>query len=465
MSEASQRWYSGLSRYHYFVILVCALGWLFDTMDQQLFVLNRQPAMEELIVPPSVEGLSESEAEVAAEKRRIAVREAVGYTTAIFMLGWATGGLLFGMLGDVIGRTKTMLITILLYSIFTGVSAFSVGYWDFAVYRFLTGLGVGGEFAVGVALLSEALPERARPYALALVQALSAVGNISAALITAYISYLDGMGSLKDLYLLNFELTPWRIAFLAGSFPALLCIIIRAFLREPQRWHEATMDQALGKRFTKLSELFHNPTWRYRAFVGLALASSGVIGLWGVAFFVFDLIRFVLKDDFTPSDVGQYVGLASVLMNGGAFFGIYFYGPVSERIGRRPTFMICYLMATASTVFVFAFFGKIGGVYDIYWMMPLLGFCVLSLFGGYAVYLPELFPTRLRSTGTSFCYNVGRYVAAAGPALLSVLMLYFGSLGFEEPMRPAGIVLCSSFLMGFLVTFLAPETRGKPLPE
>src|SRR6476660_3291776 len=163
-------WYRELTRYHWFVLVVAALGWLFDTMDQQLFNLARVPAMRELLSSPELGPADDN-----------AVAKYGGYATSIFLIGWASGGLAFGVLGDRIGRAKTMLLTILLYSLFTGLSAFSTGFYDFAFYRFLTGLGVGGEFAVGVALVAEVMPERARAYALGLLQALSAVGNITAA--------------------------------------------------------------------------------------------------------------------------------------------------------------------------------------------------------------------------------------------------------------------------------------------
>src|SRR3954468_23559367 len=158
-------WYKLLNRYHWFVLLVTALGWLFDCLDQQLFNLARVPAMKALLHSGQ------------------SVAEYGGYATAIFLIGWATGGLTFGVLGDRIGRAKTMMLTILIYSLCTGLSALSTGFWDFAFYRFITGFGVGGEFAVGVALIAEVMPSRARPYCLSLLQALSAVGNITAAAI------------------------------------------------------------------------------------------------------------------------------------------------------------------------------------------------------------------------------------------------------------------------------------------
>ena len=149
---SQEPWYRELNGYHWFVLIVAALGWLFDCLDQQLFILARQPAMQELL--PHVSDPALSKAMVNAYS---------GYATSIFMIGWATGGLLFGVMGDRLGRARTMVITILAYSIFTGLSAMSVGFWDFALYRFLTGLGVGGEFAVGVSLVAEVMPDRADP--------------------------------------------------------------------------------------------------------------------------------------------------------------------------------------------------------------------------------------------------------------------------------------------------------------
>src|SRR5436190_4485345 len=178
-------WYQLLNRYHLFVLVVAALGWLFDCLDQQLFILARIPAMRELLHKPDI---ADPVKQAAAFKA--IVNAYSGYATSIFLMGWASGGLFFGVLGDRIGRARTMLITILLYSLFTGLSALSVGFWDFALYRFLTGLGVGGQFAVGVSLVAEVMPERARSPALGALQALSAVGNIAAALFSIGLAFM-----------------------------------------------------------------------------------------------------------------------------------------------------------------------------------------------------------------------------------------------------------------------------------
>jgi MFS family permease len=157
----------------------------------------------------------------------------------------------------------------------------------------------------------------------------------------------------------------------------------------------------------------------------------------------------------------RWAGYTSMMLNIGAFFGIYGFSLLTHRIGRRPAFAVAFTAAGLSTALVF---WKLNDTSDVFWMIPLMGFCLLSLFGGYAIYFPELFPTRLRSTGTSFCYNVGRFVAASGPFTLGLLTSEVFA-AYPEPMRYAGITMCSVFLLGLLALPFAPETRDQPLPD
>lgn len=500
-------WYKLLNRYHWFVLVVAALGWLFDCLDQQLFILARPAAMKSLIAEVAAPTKENPTATTSDAKIIDPIRRRWGdIATSVFIAGWATGGLIFGILGDRIGRARTMLITILLYSLFTGLSAFSTSVYDFAFYRFLTGLGVGGEFAVGVALVAEVMPNRARPYALALLQALSAIGNVSAALINL------GLGVAEEHGL---QTSPWRIMFLVGALPALLALLIRGRLKEPEQWQAASTDGAVKKQLGSYSELFGDPRWRKNAIVGLLLACSGVIGLWAVGFYVPDLVRQVLRpkiasdvyveqiaksDDSTrranleelkalelartpepdslkalKGDVEKVISgrlaawgsYSSICINIGAFLGMFGFGALSQQIGRKPTFAIALLAAFFSTISVFWFLREF---WQVFVFVPVMGFCQLSLFAGYAMYFPELFPTRLRSTGTSFCYNVGRFIAALGPLVKAGLDNYF-SHNFADPSDPtmsiryAGVTMCSVFLIGLFVLPFAPETRGKPLPE
>lgn len=574
--DPERPWHRELTRYHWFVLIVAALGWLFDTMDQQLFNLARVPAMNELLAPSPGELPSRDDVSFYG-----------GIATAVFLLGWATGGLFFGILGDRIGRARTMMITILAYSLCTGLSALSQNVWDFAFYRFLTGLGVGGEFAVGVALVAEVMPDRARPFALGLLQALSAVGNIMAALISIGLGHMEESGVLGQLSFGGVAVTAWRAMFVVGTFPALLALIIRRKLKEPEQWQAAIsasnedliidghVVSKRGHRAGSYRELFGNPVYRKRAIVGLILATSGVIGVWGIGFFSIDLnrsvfrksfeqeardsgeaardrdvLRLILKDprsmagwaanlrsgdllnstaqtadaqpimlamrelhgakkeltvasileildkngksaertklvsDYLQGDpestdgdalakasmaraksingrLTRWAGYTSMMLNVGAFFGIYGFTLITHRIGRRKSFAISFVAAGASTAMVFWYLNDVS---DVFWMIPLMGFCLLSLFGGYAIYFPELFPTRLRSTGTSFCYNVGRFVAASGPLTLGLLTSEV-FVNYPEPMRYAGVSMCSVFLLGLLALPFAPETRGEPLPQ
>ncbi len=456
-------WHQGMTRYHWFVLVVAALGWLFDCLDQQLFNLARKPAMQTLLASVSLDP-----ATMTADERKAfngQVDFYGGLSTCIFMLGWATGGLIFGVIGDRFGRAKTMMITIVIYSLCTGLSALSQGFWDFAFYRFITGLGVGGEFAVGVALVAEVMPDRARPYALGLLQALSAVGNFAAALI--------GIGLGQAQYHLGTTIygwEPWRWKFVIGALPALLALVIRAGLKEPETWQQmkARADKT-GEKIGGYGALFADPRWRKNAIVGMLLACAGVIGLWGIGFFSIDLQRSVLEKSFKAQGLtgkelaGRltiWSGVALMMLQVGAFSGMMLAARICQWLGRRPFFALAFTAALASTLMVFRFLDDIG---DIWWMLPLMGFCQFSLFAGYAIYFPELFPTRLRSTGTSFCYNVGRFVAASGPFLLGQLSssVFAGS---PEPMRPAGMLMCLVFLLGLAVLPFAPETKGRPLP-
>ena len=174
-SDSNKMWWQGLTGYHWFVFSMASLAWLFDCLDQQIFLIARNDALSNLLP-------KDTTPEVIKE---------YGFTaTSIFLIGWATGGMIFGSVGDRIGRAKTLTMTVLLYSMFTGLSAFSQGWIDFAVYRFLTGLGVGGVFGLAVALVADGLPSRARTGALGTLQALSAFGNITAGLVGILMGYL-----------------------------------------------------------------------------------------------------------------------------------------------------------------------------------------------------------------------------------------------------------------------------------
>jgi MFS family permease len=454
--SANEPWYKGLTSYHWFVFAMASMAWVFDCLDQQVFILARGEALKALL-PSGTEG-------------RV-INQYAGYSTSIFMIGWATGGLIFGSIGDRIGRARTLAITVLMYSVCTGLSAFSTGWQDFFIYRFITGMGVGGVFGLAVALVADSLPERSRTAALGLLQALSAIGNISAGLMSIYVGKLGAAGKIDPN-------TGWKLMFLFGALPAFLCVFIQWRLKEPEKWVIARREgRAAGVKFGSYSTLLGDARWRKSAIGGLLLCVSGVIGVWGIGFFAPELINGVieiqmLKDDpqATTESIkaaqSMWRGYNGIIQNTGAFFGMLAFTYLCQRIGRKKAFVIGYIAAMLATI---TFFRNFNGVSTI-WLSGLMGFCQLALFAGFAVYLPELFPLRLRSTGTSFCYNVGRYVAATGPITLAELakVLAPEKAPLEvklQAFRDACTYMSFFFLIGLVALLFLPETKDKPLPE
>lgn len=429
-------WYRELNGYHWWIIVICILGWTFDTMDQRLFTLARGDAMNSLI----------PEGGDAGKAGRVA--------TAWFIYGWATGGLFFGIIGDKWGRARTMMITILIYALFTASSGFSQNLFQFNMFRFLTGLGVGGEFAAGVALLSEVIPERPRPHALGLMQGLSAGGNIT--------------GSLLAKLIRNLKPGPesWRSLFYVGAFPALLVVVIRSTVKEPESWLRARENskKADGLKLGSYRDLLLHPRWRKNAMIGMTIGIVGVTGLWGIGFYTPELITAALSDKLTRDEIGQARENMTIFQDIGAAFSMYGFALVSSRIGRRPTLVLSCL---AGMISVWTVFGLLSDPGQIWWMGLLLGFGTLALFGGFAVYFPELFPTRLRSTGVSLCYNVARYMAGFIQSVLPQKIhngLYKERFDKLKAYRATNMTVALIYLVGIVAVLFAPETNGKPLP-
>jgi len=459
LTSTAQPWWKQLNGYHWFVFFVASAAWCFDCLDQQLFILARDNAVRALT--PGMDSLKQTGLS--------------GWAMSIFIAGWATGGLIFGAVGDRVGRAKTLALTVLIYSLFTGLSSFAANITQFMVYRALTGLGVGGVFGLAVALVADALPDSARPKALGLLQALSAVGNVTAGLCAMSLSAVDPMVS-------------WKYLFWIGSVPAFLCIFIMARLKEPEKWiaAKATSRTDSTKAMGSYSSLFSDPRWGKSALFGMLLCVSAVVGLWGIGFFSNKLVSAAIADSLAGknltaaavNEAKQWWSAANlIVLNIGAFVGMVAFSKAAHRFGRKPVFAVAFIAAMAATIF---FYQKFSTRDDI-WMSFVLGVCQLSLFAGFAIYLPELFPTRLRSTGTSFCYNVGRFIAASGPVTLGVLQANLGAKAIAalpgtasaamkataelNAFRTAGCYMSAVFLLGLVALMFLPETKGRPLPE
>ena len=426
------RVFEGVTFYHWLVVIIASAGWLFDCMDQRLFILGRESALRELMPgDPS------------------AIRTHIGYATTSMILGWATGGIIFGMMSDKIGRVKTMVATLLVYSGFTGLSGMANTWVDFTLYRFLAGIGIGGMFGAATTLVAESVPSGFRAMALGSLQALSALGNITGSLLSLQIP--PGAQNLISGY------AGWRVLFFVGIVPALLVVPIIFVLREPESWLKAKAEAAAGighKNVGSPLELFRDPRWRRNTIVGLFLGVSGMIGLWGIGFFSPELISTALRG--APQSVVDTVrGWGTAFQDVGSFLGMITFTMVAAFLSRRLAFLMALLLSMVVTMFVFR---SLNSASDAYWMLPMMGFAQLAVFAGYSIYFPELFPTRLRGTGVGFCYNTVRYLAAPAPTLMG----YLASL---MSFRSAAVLMSTIYLVGVIALIWAPETKGKPLPE
>ena len=541
-----------MTRYHWLVFVLCTLGWSFGCFGQQLFVLQRT-------------------------------------STADLLLGWAVGGLFFGILGDKYGRSRMMVWTIVIYSVFTGLSGLAVTYWDLLLFRFLAGLGVGGQFVVGVVLVAETMPDRIRSYALGFLQIFATQGVLAATFLSMG---TDGA---------------WRIVLMIGAFPIVLVYFVVQYLDEPEIWKLVVRDQDDGRKNAgSLRELF-GPVYRRQAILGTILTSTGVAGLAGTVFFSVDLCQSVgrrlavehlkaegttdldlamigylvkypqlvnetfdvdpgtllgneknngdvrylfeavreLREQKKPmtdrsvaeeavnrwnrtegkgrqtaaiplgeverrkeiflkrlilgtalfeepasdslsgaelwtarkkqlvdylerieqrtkqirTEAGHWRTMSLLLINIGALFGMIAVTMATSRLGRRAAFTVFLAASILSVLGVFLFANDRWGIYTL---VPAMGFFLSALFGGYAIYLPELFPTRIRSTAISCCYGSGLFVATL--FTVSAKPLATMQSGFGEPSRWIDATMIGVFLLGIVVPWMLPETKDKPLP-
>ena len=471
-----RKWYEGITRYQWIVLLIASLGWVFDIFEGQIFVASMNEAMPSLA--PQMEGEVED-----AYQGRMSFYNNVAL--ASFLVGGAIGGIVFGMLSDRIGRKKAMTFTILFYSLFTCVSAFSMEWWHLAGLRFLVAMGVGGEWAVASSLVFEEFPKRARAHVGGIFHASSIFGTWLAIAAGAFIIGNPYFDRLADQT--NIPSLPWRIGFALGVVPAFLIIWIRASLKEPESWEEAQRVAAEDstQQVGRLSELFSSGMIR-NTLVGFTLAAVGMATFWGVHIYGKNLLQDSVKTELLTEATGEesptltsaeetatlktyenrikrweMIGMLLVTTGGG--LGLVLFGPISQRIGRRPAFLFYHLGGLAVALLLFqSTFSKSALVA----LLPVFGFLTLGMHAGYAIYFPELFPTRLRGTGTGFCFNGGR-IAAAPILFLSGWLqrgFRFESSWLNFNIDKIGLAqsctwLSLLYLVGAIALIFAPETR------
>lgn len=413
-STAGDKASGKLTRGQWMTLLAAFLGWMFDGLEMGIFPLVARPALQQM-------GYSGE------------VGQWMGYVTALFLLGAAGGGLVFGWLGDRIGRVRAMSLSILTYSVFSGCCYFATEPWHLGALRFISALGMGGEWSLGVALVMECWPERSRPW---LAAAIGAASNFGFALIA--------------IVALCFKITAdsWRWVMLVGAAPAFLTFFIRLFVPESQRWK----DSVSGVVSRPLKEIF-SPALLKTTILAIAFASIALIGTWGSVQWAP-----LWADKMTAGKVPEAKALTGLVSAIGAIIGCIVGPLLGGFIGRRPTYFGLCLLSLLTCGYLFRFVETYGAEFLL--VMGIVGACTASFYGWLPLYLPELFPTRVRATGQGISFNFGRILAAVGALQQGRLVAYY-----DESYAKAGAIVTLIYALGLFLIWLAPETRGRPLPD
>jgi len=414
-STAEPKWYQGLTAYQWRVLLCACLGWSLDIMDGYLYAIVLFPAMSDLL----------------HTTQSAIIGWYGGVVLSIFMIGWALGGLIFGPIADRYGRAKTMALTILIYASFTGLSGIAGSWQELAFYRFMTGLGIGGEWSAGAALIAESWPERSRAKAAGIMQSCGGIGFF-----------------LASLLYLSIGPYGWRWVFAFGVLPALVAFYIRRSLDEPERWLQAKAPSH------PLPAIFKKPMLR-DVLVGTGLAVIATFGYQGAIQWVPSWISAMLYSQGTKNVIPQ-VSLITTVLNFGGMIGCLIFPFVAERLSRKRALLSYFIGAL---VFVPTTFFLAKTFTQALVVSPFMGFFAAGVFAGFAIYFPELFPTALRATAQGFCYNMARIVSAFAPIAVGSIVSAYGSFA------PAIAIVSLVYLLALVILIFARETKGQALPD
>ena len=454
-------WYAGIGRYQWTVLTVASLGWVFDIFEGQVFVASMREAMPSLVATDADQGHIDFLNKLAM---------------ASFLLGGALGGVLFGALSDRIGRARTLSLTIVVYSLFTFITAFAQEPWQMIVLRFVVALGTGGEWAVGAAFVAEVFPKRSRPWMGSIFHASSVFGTFLAILAGAYVIGNPRLGEHA-----------WRWGFALGVLPALLVLWIRRKVNEPAQWVAVHESERTGKgeQAGRVGELF-SKEFRARTLIGVGLATSGLATFWGTHIFgksvtlhyearivfaekvveansVEDAPMQQSADDLARLKNAEMLGMFLTAL--GAGLGLLSFGAFAKWLGRRGAFFLFYVGGFLVTIATFQFIYDSENWPAIIITLPIFGFFTVGMHAGYAIYFPELFPTRLRSSGSGFCFNVGRVTAAPILVLTALLQKSVDNGGWGWSNEHVASWMSVLFLAGAVLAIIAPETKSQELPE
>ena len=391
------------------------LGYMFDCMDLNIFTLILVPSMRELL----------------QTNDRALVLQAGSVVIAVKLMCWGIGGILFGIVADRFGRARTLFATILIYAVFTGLSGLARSWEELLGLQAIAAFGLGGEWAVGAALLAEALPDHKRDAAMGLLQSSFAIGFLAAAIV-------------------NWILGPygWRWVLAFGFLPAVWVLLVRRRIPESERWISARAGTP-----KPVADVF-GPGLRRSTTVGIVIAAAMMIGSWGGITLLPNWIRELAGQTGDPVRITSIV---FILMMGAAIPGYAAVVWVGKFIGRRPLYFLCGLGGMLASLYLFL---AVKDLQALLWFAPIYGFFVMGGFAIFPLYLPELFPTRVRVTGQGICFNVSRALSAIGPLAVAFL----GSAALSSLAHAAAIAE-TAYAVGLVAIWFGPETWRKPLAD
>ena len=432
-------WYKSLTRQQWNVLIASNLGWLFDGFENYALILTAGPALRQLLD--------------ATHHAQLPFY--IGTTIGINLLGWGIGGMFGGVAADYFGRKRVMMFAIIAYSILTGLSAFSFNWISFVLTRFLVGIAVGSEWATGSSMIAELWPDNARGKGAGLMQCGLGVGFFVASLVWLFVAPL-GPDS-------------WRYMYLIGVLPALLTLWIRRSIPESPLWEAADQKRqqaqqrqqsgvSLSEADTKLVrftlfDLFAEQGSRKTTLIVFLMSLTTTVGFWSISTWVPPFVGSIANGrGFNSAQWASYAGMAYTL---GSITGYVALGFLADRFGRKPVTFVFFILALLLTPVLFF------STTDLTWLLLLAYVNAIFSNGQYTwmpVWLPELYPTRMRATALAFAFNAPRFIAFLGPLLAGSMIVAFGGFG------KAAMILSSIYIVGIVAVLMLPETNGKPLP-
>ncbi len=405
-------WYKETTPGQKKALLSASMGWMLDSMDIMIYTMILAHLMKDFELSKATGGLLNS----------------------LTLLASAVGGIIFGMIADRIGRVKALMGSILIYSVFTGACGFSQNVFQLAVFRVLLGLGMGGEWATGAALVSETWPAEHRGKAMGIMQSSWAVGYALAALVTALV--LPHLG--------------WRGVFFVGFFPALFILWIQHHVDEPDIWKKVSRDQLEKKEKPHISEIFRSPYLK-RTIIVTTLNAGTMFGYWGLFTWIPPYLGLSSKEGGMGLNITQ-TSTWIIVMQVGTWLGYVSFGFICDKIGRKRTYII-FLFTAALLVLIY---GSIRSNIVLLFFGPLLGFFGSGYFSGFGAITAEIFPTRIRASAQGFTYNIGRGLCAFAPFTV-------GALAQAHGLRIAFYFTSLFFFLSACIALFLPETKGKEL--